>query len=224
MVLAIFGMMVIGGRASFMAVFVVVGAYLATRKNYNLLKKENIVKLVVVGVGCVVVTLFFMDDLAEFVQESIMVRRILSLGESGDSSLRLFFFERAITLFMQSPLTFMFGAGMNSFPVFIQAYDVGMYPHNIILELLAEYGVIGCLIFLMPIIYILYIRRRNLGSICGSTEAEKIIFLLALYQWILYSVTGGLRESWVLIFFTFLLLPSSTTRCVRSSKPNTEGE
>jgi O-antigen ligase len=102
-----------------------------------------------------------------------------------------------------------FGAGINSFPVYISAADsTGMYPHNIILELLAEYGIIGTIFFTIPAVYVISIRKKILGSIYGNSIDEKIIFLLFVYHLAIHLFSGGLRYSWVLIFYLFLLLPS----------------
>ena len=104
---------------------------------------------------------------------------------------------------------FIFGAGINYFPIYIGEHSTGMSPHSTILELLSEYGIIGTFLFLSPVVYILLIRKSRLGTIYGRSVTEKLIFLLASYFWTMAMVTGGLRNSWVLIFFTFLLIPTT---------------
>jgi hypothetical protein len=132
----------------------------------------------------------------------------MGLTEEGDESLRIFLFSNAITLFFSDVKTMIFGAGINSFPVYIGNNTTGMYPHNIILELLAEYGIIGTIFFAMPAVYVISIRKKILGSIYGDSVAEKIIFLIFMYFLIIYLLSGALKSSWVFIFYLFLLLPS----------------
>jgi O-antigen ligase len=59
---------------------------------------------------------------------------------------RDFLHEQAIQIWKQNPV---WGVGWAQFPISAGIGDViGMYPHNFVLELLAETGVIGCTIFL----------------------------------------------------------------------------
>jgi len=42
----------------------------------------------------------------------------------------------------------------------------------------------------------------------GNSIDEKIIFLFFIFELLRFFVSGGLRSSWVFIFYMFFLLPS----------------
>jgi len=94
--------------------------------------------------------------------------------------------------------------------MYTERFSTGWYPHNVLLELLAEYGLIGFLLFQAPVIVTLYLRKKLLGSIWGNTRQETAVILLTVYFWSMFSFTGGLRHTWTLVFFTYLAFPSST--------------
>jgi len=58
---------------------------------------------------------------------------------------RLKHYSTALGLWKEKPI---FGHGLGAYPVVIGAPDVRRYPHNIVLEILAELGVAGLLIAL----------------------------------------------------------------------------
>lgn len=211
--LSMAGMFLIGGRASVVAISVVLLLYLLNRR-YPLKTIIKIVGIIFIALTCFIFIVglsSFCAELIQFFQDSVTVRRFAGLIEGDDSSLRIYLFTSAVKLFLTSGQTILFGAGINSFPVYIGAYSTGMYPHNIVLELLCEYGVVGFFLFVLPIVYILYVRNRVIGSLYGRSLDENIAFLIFVYFGVISMFTGGLRNSWVLIYFTFLLLPSKAT-------------
>lgn len=120
---------------------------------------------------------------------------------------RIYLFQEAISLFVSDARTEVFGAGMDSFKTYIGSNSRGGYPHNIILELLCEYGVVGASLFIVPFVCALYMRKRRLGTILGRSAEERTVFLLAIYFWSECMFSGALRDSWFLVFYTFLLFP-----------------
>ena len=101
------------------------------------------------------------------------------------------------------PYIFFFDRDLKTSP-----FSASMYPHNIILELLAEYGAFGFLLFSLPAANLLYLRLKNFGSLAGNGRIEKLAFMLFLYYFCISSFTGGLRTSWLFIFVLFLLFPT----------------
>ena len=200
-------MLQIGGRTSFGAAMIVIMIFFTIEYWHDSLlgKLKKVFSLFVISVLLLMVSHFIIDLL----KATTTFWRILVLFEGGDESLRLFLFSSAIDLFLLNVKNLFLGAGMNYFPIYIGANSLGMYPHNIILELLSEYGILGTLLFLSPIAYILLLRKSKLGNIYGRNATEKSIFLLVVYFWIIRMFTGGLRSSWVLIFFSYLLIPAA---------------
>ncbi len=205
---SIIGMFLIGGRASVVALVVVFLIYFLKESTVLSFKKSGIFKKVIFLLFSILMITLYMPETAEFLDASITWRRMLVITEGGDDSARIYLFTKAIELFFSDAKTLMFGGGINSFPIYISEYSTGMYPHNVFLELLAEYGIVGSILFAIPMIYILSVRKRQLGSFYGNTKEEKIVFLFFIYYLMINMVTGGLRSSWVLIFHGFLLLPS----------------
>ena len=71
---------------------------------------------------------------------------------SDQMSSRYPYYEKALSLFFEKPF---FGSGVGGFSYFS---EVGIYPHNIFLELLTEYGVIGISLFiLISLLFIIFL-------------------------------------------------------------------
>lgn len=200
-------MLIIGGRASLFATIIVVMIFFTIEYWHDSLFRKviKLVFLLIISVLIIIGSHFILNTL----RETITFWRILALLENGDSSTRFFLFSKAIDLFLLNEKNLLFGAGMNYFSTYIGATNHGMYPHNVILELLSEFGILGTLLFLSPIAYILFYRKLRLGNLYGRSLPEKLIFLMATYFWTVNMFTGGLRNSWVLIFFTYLLIPAT---------------
>lgn len=204
--IAIFLMLLIGGRASIVALCSVL-VFFAFFKHINSFSKRTI-KTLVFFILALFLVLFIQDKITDFLRDTISIKRFSILLYEGDRSHRIFFFSKAIELFFLNAKNTFFGAGINAYSVFIQKYISAAYPHNIILELLAEYGIIGTTLFFLPIFYILLVRNRELSTLYGNSYHEQTIFVIVVYFWIIHMFTGGLRTSWLLVFFTCLLIPS----------------
>ncbi|NOT86435.1 MAG: O-antigen ligase family protein [Methylococcaceae bacterium] len=140
----------------------------------------------------------------------LAVSRFMVLANDNDASSREFLFSKAIELFTLNIENILLGAGINYYPIYIGEHKVGYYPHNIILELLAEFGTIGTLFFMIPIGYLLIKRYVALGAIVGKNDVEKTAFFIFFYLFIINMFTGGLRASWMIVFFLFLLYPQDS--------------
>lgn len=205
--LTVAGMFMIGGRSSVVALAVVLLIYAFNESNVFSLKVRGIlVKIISCAVVASLVIVYYVE-ISNFLQALITWRRFATLMEEGDTSERLFLFSKAIELFFVNAKSMLFGAGINSFPVHIGYNTTEWYPHNIVLELLAEYGIVGSILFALCVGYVLVLRKKKLGSIYGSSIYEKIVFLFFVYYLVIHLFSSGLRASWVLVFFLFLSLP-----------------
>jgi O-antigen ligase len=81
---------------------------------------------------------------------------ILLTKEAGGQGQRLGFWIEAWHLWLQQPL---FGSGVGSWPVLSSGLDVRRYPHNLILEVLVEFGLIG--LFLLVAAAVAAVRRAS---------------------------------------------------------------
>ena len=207
------GMFVIGGRAPVVAIVVVLACrYLVVRRTTPF-TMGTLAKNIVVGslVVLALVVAFNRDGVTNVLDDMLTMRRFKVIAETGDESTRLFLFSKAVELWMSDASTFAFRGGISSFPASISEYSRGMYPHNIVLELLSEYGLCGFILFSLPFVYVGVVRYKVLGSIVGTSGDERAVFFLVVYFTTLYLFTGGVVTSWYLIYFGFLLLPNAVT-------------
>lgn len=85
------------------------------------------------------------------------VSRFLVLGEDSNSNssalARVNYFNISIEHIFKNPFVFLFGNGIGSFGILVLKEDIRAYPHNILLEVFFEFGLIGLAIFISWIIY-----------------------------------------------------------------------
>jgi len=212
-IFGVFTASIIGGRGGFVAILFVLCIYIIRLFLRNYKNKLFIFRYIFYTSIIAITTLIFIDKLLFIYDNALTINRLSTLFNADDSSQRIYLFTNAIELFLSSWKTFLFGGGINSFPIYIKSYSLGMYPHNVILELLAEYGIFGFFLFIFPILYVFYKRKLSGYFIyCESLVEDMVIKMYFVYFWILAQFTGGLRYSWVLIFFTFLLMPPSLNK------------
>jgi len=101
---------------------------------------------------------------------------------------RLSAYGIALQLFLQHPF---FGVGAGGF----RAFYVAEYPHNIELEFLAEYGLVGTALFIALIVAVIKLVGRTRLLVRGSLEAEQVrrcFVLILIYASINAQVSGAI--------------------------------
>jgi len=202
------GMTMVGGRAPFIALVAVLVVHLLHSIRTRLNSGRSIKLLVALPILVVVVGVVAKFGFGDLIGSSKLMGRFAVLLEGGDASLRLFLFGSAIELFLTDVGTFFFGAGLDSFPASIGKSIPGWYPHNVVLQLLAEYGIVGCTLFFLPLAYVIW--RRRLAPALSSEASGKdwVIVLIATYFFVIACFSGNLGSSWLWLFFAYLTLPS----------------
>ena len=136
-------------------------------------------------------------SLGDGFQGAIVVARFTTLFEEGDSSHRLRLFAAALEMWFDSPSNLLLGGGLAAFPLFTgQPDEPGWYPHNFVLESLAEGGIVAAL----PL---LFIMQRLFKSPLASTNLELNSYVLqyfALYTFLASMFTGGVESVWIPCF------------------------
>lgn len=138
------GIVVSGSRGPFLATFASAGILVFLVFYVTRDEKERAFAFVA-GAGLSIAVLFGLHfglgvSVPTFDRIVPMVR-----GEFDTSNLRrLRIYRQAVLLWLQSPV---FGGGIGSFGPWIHGSDMEEYPHNLVLELLAEFGLVGLLIF-----------------------------------------------------------------------------
>lgn len=143
-------------------------------------------------------------DLEEIQNQLIVIDRLLVLTEGDDSSQRIRLFGSALAMWLDSPRNFLFGGGIGSFPNFIGESTEGWYPHNFILESLAEGGLIAGVLILL--IGLQLIREFAKLKPSQSGIEDVILGALAFYATVAYQFIGGLQTLWIPTFFVALFL------------------
>jgi len=102
---------------------------------------------------------YFMDRYALLLERSITRLLMLTDLESGSVSERfsqlIFSFEKIF----HKAVNFLFGLGIGSFGILYEGVDERNYPHNVVLEIWFELGVVGLILFLF-MLYLYFKRIR----------------------------------------------------------------
>ena len=202
--------LLIGGRSAVVALAVTVGSWLAF--NRNTLKKQLIL---VAGV----LSLFFAGGLAvasHLQNLPLGIQRLILLVKPGEllRSERLELWKDALCVWLTSPATTLFGVGPQKFPSMAGHDGAGMYPHNFLLELLAEYGLLGFLLFLLPVALSL-VQPQDIKA---PRPARPVALYFLIYYASGMQFMGGLNSIWPLWFIAGWLAAE------RSSAQSMQGE
>jgi O-antigen ligase len=126
-------------------------------------------------------------------QATVTLARIsllLSSPYTGGSGIRLQLFVSAIDAWLKAPL---YGHGIGAFPILAGFGDIRSYPHNLILEILAELGLGGLFLFSAIVIYAL----RALGPLSTIRRDPLRILLLMLFANVFFNamVSGDIPDN-----------------------------
>ncbi|WGF87862.1 O-antigen ligase family protein [Marinivivus vitaminiproducens] len=147
-----------------------------------------------------------------------MQRLGMALTADDDPTLRGYLFTQAMRMFLADETSFLFGGGVGGFGQFVGMvglFDAPLYPHNLMLELLAEYGLVGAVLYFAPILLLACGRSRFDGTMAGAPWRITAVALMA-FLWLAAMGSGGLRLSWLIVFFTYLALAAPRDRTVTS--------
>jgi len=140
------------------------------------------------------------------VEKSTTVQRIAVFfqenhgGESANQ--RMIYYKTALNMFATKPV---YGWGIGSFPLVNEGIDKSGYPHNIILEVFAELGIIGALIFIiflfLPLVRCNYFLNKDIRF------ELLVIMALFIYYFTWSLITGNItsiRELYVMSSILFV--------------------
>ncbi|MEZ5823247.1 MAG: O-antigen ligase family protein [Geminicoccaceae bacterium] len=130
---------------------------------------------------------------------------------------RFAYFSAAVDQWIENPVM---GGGINSFAVYFNNREIsGTYPHNIVLELLSQYGVIGFLIFMVLLVTAM---RQITFDRLRSDPLLLCVFMLFTAQMVGAMFTKELSGH--ILLFTFLGLltlreaPDSRVRAISGTR------
>lgn len=139
---------------------------------------------------------------------TLVFRMRVLLTEVGSSAaMRIDLCRAALYQFARSPI---WGAGTGQFGMAVTGQDIRLYPHNIILELAAETGILGVLVFVTMIGVSLaegFIRLRGKGL---TEIIAKYLLVATCFNLLNAMVSGDINDNRIL--FTFIALLSVSSR------------
>ncbi len=192
-----FLLLIIGGRTPLVAFIILI--MIMTVESTKLMRfkiklKGNSREIYVV---LFIVILYFLLNFNTISKASITISRLLiAFSSQGDSSLiaRISHYRDSIRLFSQNPL---FGYGVGSYPLLVGEIDSRYYPHNIVLEVLVENGVIG---FLLLITFF----GTCAAHLIRVWDKRDEYYFIAIYLAINSFVSGDLNDNRLLFFYIIM--------------------
>lgn len=157
----------IGARGPLLFALLLALMYMMFSGKIKLTSIFNVNFFLRICLGLIIIIALYLKN-AEYLDVLIerTVSRFMVLGESGNSNssalARVNYLNISIEHIFKNPFVFLFGNGVGSFGILVLHEDIRAYPHNIILEIFFEFGLIGLMIFMLWIIYSLkFIKSKS---------------------------------------------------------------
>jgi O-antigen ligase len=136
----------------------------------------------------------------------VRIQEIFEHGGGGSAQTRLWLYRHAVDGWLQSPIA---GAGLGGFGSILRWGDGRVYPHNMVLEILVELGVVGFVLFALMTIPILV---RAYGQLATANWRHIVLFMMVANALLNAMVTGDLTDNRV--FFGLIgVLAASMAKC-----------
>jgi O-antigen ligase len=100
---------------------------------------------------------------------------------------RLFAFQIGLNAFVENPIL---GLGLGGFGLYGYNLDENVYPHNIFIEIGAELGFVGLILFTTGLIYVFILARKQIRN-----PQIQIYFTLFIFVFLNYLKSGGLIDA-----------------------------
>lgn len=193
----VFVLLILGGRGPFIATlspFLI--ALLFTKVHYNYKSTIRIKSWQLFTAIFLVTVLFLCAFTFYFGYNVITLQRLqllFSQGMGKSASLRADFYVSSIQRWLDSPI---WGHGIGSWPTLMLGMDERGYPHNIIMEILVELGLIGMLIFGFLICRTFF----NIGKLAFNKEDKLALIIFILFCNVLFNamISGDISDNRIL--------------------------
>lgn len=204
----LFGLLYSGARGPVVALIGTLGVILLLSVKWKL-KKATVRIIKGMGVLILVIGLLVVIYPNEFSTLRRRMEFILPGGGLGRSAIvRLQLYNEAVSAIMAAPLI---GQGIGGFSKYALGIDARAYPHDIILEIGAELGIIGLALFIALITFcfaqILRIRRNSSGR---NYYLATLLLALFVFAFLNALVSGDINDNrlffiWIGAIYAFAL-------------------
>jgi O-antigen ligase len=174
-------LIILGGRGPLLTlIFIVFINFLFNNRKLVTVGYFKYLFFLVVGVA-----LYIYFDLTFIDFERLNVFK--NYGDDESVSGRFVFVQRCLEGFMDKPIL---GNGIGSTGVLISGQDIVLYPHNLFVEVLSEFGLIGFFLYLSIFLFFLWI------VIIKKVSAEYLPFLFIVLYLFSQDMKSGAFEAW----------------------------
>ncbi len=195
-------MLSLGARGPIIILIMCYLLYKLYHSSYNsihIIRKKQFYSIL----GAIAISIIFLIIVNIYTNGSIellinrTIGRIVSLGEDNSSLERKDFITKSLQVILYSTNNFLFGTGIGSFVQECYGYDSIGSPHNIILEVWLELGLVGIILIGMLFYFLLF----------GNAKKYYVSGFVILY--IIFNLMKSHSLPELRIPFTFLFLYSS---------------
>jgi O-antigen ligase len=202
-IVLLIGIFITGGKTpaiAFIIVFVVYMLSLIKVKNLKIIYNSRI-KVLMIATAVFVVLLVAISFTGVFSTLSYRMQDLKNTKQSASYTDRMDRYSVAFESWGNSPV---FGNGIGSFGIIFAGEDLREYPHNIVLEILTELGLMGLLAFSLLLIYPITKCIKYKKMLLNIQWYQIAIALVFIYMLINSFVSGDLNDNRLL--FTFIAL------------------
>ena len=139
--------------------------------------------------------------LNEFVRQRFIELTLQQQYGLYESYGRITLLEEAWSMFKDHPIV---GVGLDGYQQ--SAVSGAVYSHNLIMQVLAEGGLVGALLLSAPLVLLLFQWRRH------QALEQHVVLFLGLYHFVASMFSGGYYDArWMWFFFAVYMLPLVVT-------------
>jgi len=180
-------LLLLGGRAPFLATLFAgcVPVVVGVRRQPRVGVRRSVYILILLALAGILTYMLLNPTIGTSVTLSRVNRLITGIQDFD----RLILWQSALEFWAEAPLS---GHGVGAWPVLYYGIDIREYPHNIIFEILVEFGIIGLVLFLVSVIYSVLLLWR--GGIARS-PLRIILLMLFVNSFINALSTGDIPEN-----------------------------
>lgn len=161
-ILIIILIFLLGGRGPILFLLLCYGTFLLLNSRISLkINKHKLLLILCFSLFASFFIFLFLINNTDYIDPLIerTKTRFLNFGSDESSTDRIFFFTSSLNKIFSSLNTFIFGIGLNGFGIDILNIDSKAHPHNLILEVFLETGLIG--LILISIFFYLIFNNFN---------------------------------------------------------------